>query len=132
MAVNIMSICNSVSNLIESVRPPATPIPPSILAIGAIYRPGVSPMLVASNIIARQSEAGAPYGPMADGSKNISEAMERIRIEEIMKSLKFDSQVEIAIPPGGITIMATGANSGGPVTVTGVNTNFVQGFGIIQ
>lgn len=132
MTNGILSICNSVNNLIESVRPPATPIPAPILAIGAIYRPGISPMLVASNIISRQSEAGAPYGPMADGSKNVSEAMERIRVEEIIKALKYDSQIEIAIPPGGITVTATGANSGGPVTVVGMNTNFVQGFGIIQ
>lgn len=129
---NILSICNSVSGLIESVRPPASPIPAPILALGAVLRPGVSPMIVASQIIARQTEAGAPIGAMADGSKNISEAMERIRVEEIMKALKFDAQVEVAIPPGGIMFLGQGSNGGGPMVVNGMNINFVKAFGIIQ
>lgn len=130
--MDVLSICNNVSSVIESVRPPATPLPTPILAMGAIVRPGISPMLVASNIIARQSEAGAPYGAMADGSKNVAEAMERIRVEEIINAIKFDTQVQIAIPPGFITFLGTGANGGGPVTVTGMNVNYVQGFGILQ
>ena len=130
--MDILSICESVINLIEGARLPATSVPAPILAMGAISRCGVSPMLVASNIVARQSEAGAPYGPMADGSKNVSEAMERIRVEEIMKALKFDGRVEIAIPPGSVSIVATGGNGGGPVTVTGANVNFIKGYGLIQ
>lgn len=130
--MDVLSICESVTNLIESVRLPASPVPSPLLALGAINRSGVSPMLVASNIVARQSEAGAPYGPMADGSKNVAEAMERIRVEEIMKALRFDGRVEISIPPGMISFVGMGANSGGPVTVNGTNINFVQGFGIIQ
>lgn len=132
MAFNIMSICDSVSSVIESVRLPASQVPATLIAMGAIYRPGISPMIVASNIIARQSEAGAPYGPMPDGSKNIAEAMERIRIEEIVNALKFDAQVQVAIPPGAISITASGANAGGPVVCVGTNINAVKGVGIIN
>ncbi len=130
--MNISNICNTISNAIESIKLPATPIPPIILAMGGELRHGINPSMVAANIIQRQSEAGAPYGPSADGSANISEAMEVIRVEEIMKALKYDSQIQVAIPPGSIKITATGANAGGPIVVQGTNTTVVNGYGIIQ
>lgn len=129
--MDISSICDSLNNVFESIRPPLTAVPPMLLASATIYRPGMSAMLIASNIIARQSEAGAPFGPNTDGSKNVAEAMERIRIEEIIKALKYDSQVQIAIPQGAIVFQGTGSNAGGPVTVTGVNIAPVTGTGII-
>lgn len=129
--MNILDICNTVTNAFESVRLPMNKIPATLIALGSVNRPGISPMLVASKIISRQSEAGAPYGPNSDGSANIAEAMERIRIEEIVNALKFDSMVQIAIPPGSIHIQANGANAGGPVSVVGTNINNVYGTGII-
>lgn len=129
--MNIRTICDSVSGVIESVRPPALQVPSSLINMGAIFRPGLSALITASKIIARQSEAGAPYGALADGSANIAEAMERIRVEEIINALKYDAQLQITIPPGGIAITATGANSAGPVTVQGTNTGLVKGIGII-
>lgn len=130
--MDISNICNAISKAIESIKLPATPIPPVILAMGGQLRPGINPSMVAANIIQRQSEAGAPYGPCADGSANIAEAMEVIRIEEIMKALKYDSQIQVAIPPGSINITAVGANAGGPIIVQGTNTTVVNGYGIIQ
>lgn len=127
--MDIMSICDSVTSVLESVRVPATILPAPLLYGGCMARPGVSPMLVTSNIISRQTEAGAPYGPNEDGSKNIAEAMEAIRIDEIMKAIHFDGQVQIAIPPGAIQFMGTGTCPTGPVTVTGFNVNFVSGVG---
>ena len=127
----ISEICNTVTTAFESVRAPMSDIPPMLVALGGIYRPGMSPMLIASRIIARQSEAGAPYGPNPDGSANVAEAMERIRIEEIVNALKFESKIQIAIPPGGIVVQANGANAGGPVVVVGTNVNNVTGTGII-
>ena len=38
------------------------PLPPQLLLIGAKLRPGLSPRNIASRIISRQSEAGAPVG----------------------------------------------------------------------
>ena len=57
--------------------------------------------------------------------------MEMIRVEEIMKGIRDDGQVQIAIPPGAIQFLGTGANSGGPVTVTGCNINFISGVGTL-
>ena len=129
MAVDISTICSSCITAFESVRIPATIMPSPLLYTGCLMKPGISPMMVTSNIITRQTEAGAPYGPNADGSKNVSEAMEMIRVEEIMKAVRDDGQVQVVIPPGTIQFLGTGANSGGPVTVTGTNLNFITGIG---
>lgn len=129
--MTLESICNSIEKLIKMARTPISYVPAVLLVCSAIQRPGLSAMIIASNIIRRQSEAGAPFGPSADGSENISEAMERIRVEEIVKALKMDSRVQVGIPIGGIKFTGTGANSGGPVVVTGFNINNAHGDGII-
>jgi hypothetical protein len=125
----IYGICRLLSETIESARVPATILPPTLTYAGGVCKPGLSPMLIASKIISRQAEAGAPYGPMADGSANVAEAMEAIRVEEIINAIHNDGQIQISIPPGGIMVTAMGGNAGGPVTVTGVSTNFVSGVG---
>ena len=129
--MTIQSICDSITKLINTARTPLNTIPAAILVCSAINRPGLSPMLIASNIIRRQSEAGAPFGAAADGSANIAEAMERIRVEEMVKALKMDAKVQVGIPIGGIQFTGTGANAGGPVVVKGFNINNAHGIGII-
>lgn len=129
--MSIESICNSISNVLEKARAPIATIPAILLICSAIKRPGLSAMMIASRIIKRQSEAGAPFGAAADGSANVAEAMERIRVEEMVNALKMESRVQIGIPIGGVQIMATGANSGGPVVVNGFNINMPHGDGIV-
>ena len=129
--MSIESICNSISNLIEKARAPLATIPSILLICSAIKRPGLSAMTIASRIIKRQSEAGAPFGAAADGTANVSEAMERIRVEEILYALKMESRVQVSIPIGGIQFMGTGANAGGPVVVNGFNINMPHADGII-
>ena len=130
-AYGIRKICDGIEKAIQYCRVPLTYIPAILLVCSAIQRPGLSAMVIASNIIRRQSEAGAPFGPAADGSANVSEAMERIRVEEMVKALKLDARVQIGIPIGGIMITGTGANAGGPVQITGFNINPAHGDGII-
>lgn len=127
----IKTICNLVTQTIESVRIPATILPAAVIYMGSLGKPGISPMLVASKIISRQSEAGAPYGPMADGTANVAEAMESIRVDEIIKAIRNDGQIQVSFPPGSIQIMGVGANAGGPVSVTGSNINFASGVGTL-
>lgn len=130
--MGIEQICNGISKVLEKVRVPFTYIPATILVCSSIKRPGLSAMLIASNIIKRQSEAGAPFGPAADGSANVAEAMERIRVEEMVKALKMDARIQVGIPIGGIQIQATGANAGGPVASVGFNINNAHGDGILN
>lgn len=108
-----------------------TPIPPPLLLVGARNRSGLSAKSIASRIISRQSEAGAPVGPLADGSKNISEAMEVIRVEEIVNALITEAKIEIAIPPG-VPITGVGGNVGGPVIIQGATTSYGSGVGVIS
>ena len=129
--MTIQSICSSITNLINAARTPMNLIPGAIIACSCIIRPGLSPMLIASNIIRRQSEAGAPFGAAADGSANVAEAMERIRVEEMVKALKMDALVQTAIPIGGIQFSGVGINKGGPVVVKGFNTNAPRAIGLI-
>lgn len=128
--MNITEICNSITNAINKVRAPLAKVPALLLVASTINRPGLSPMTIASRIIKRQAEAGAPYGPAADGTPNIAEAMEVIRIEEIIYALKMESVIQIGIPIGGIQVMTTGANAGGAIVTQGYNTNMVKGTGI--
>lgn len=128
--MNIESICNAINNAIDKSMSAAATIPATLLYYSSVKRPGLSAMLIASRIIKRQQEAGAPFGPAADGSANVQEAMERIRAEEYVNALKMESRVQVSIPIGGIRIMATGANSAGPVVSNGYNINFVHGDGI--
>jgi len=127
----IKKICDGIEKAIKYCRVPLTYIPAAMLVCSAVQRPGLSAMLIASNIIRRQSEAGAPFGPSADGSANVSEAMERIRVEEMVKALKLDARIQIGIPIGGIQITGTGSNAGGPVQITGFNINPAHGDGIL-
>lgn len=118
--------------VVELARPPLIDIPPIIMVCSAIRRPGLSAQTLASNIIRRQAEAGAPVGPAADGTQNIAEAMEVIRAEEYVKAFKMNARVDIAIPAGAIKIMAEGANAAGPVVVYGQSIAPVSGNGIIR
>lgn len=110
---------------------PSTPLPPPLIYVGAQTRQGLSSQQIASRIISRQQEAGAPVGTLPDGSDNVSERMEKIRIEEITNAILTESKMDIVIPPG-IPITGIGSNAGGPVVIQGATTNFASGKGIIS
>lgn len=129
--MTIEKISSAINNLINKARAPIATVPAILLVCSSIKRPGLSPIITAANIIRRQAEAGAPIGSAADGSSNISEAMERIRVEEIFKAIKMDSRVQVGFPLGAIRIMGVGSNGGGPVTINGFNVNIPHGDGII-
>jgi len=111
---------------------PVTPLPPPLLMVGAQLRPGLSTSDIASRIISRQSEAGLVVGDVFADGPNKSEAMELIRIEEIINSLQTEGKIEIAIPPGvGVAAIGVG-NLGAPVVVQGVTTTIASGSGVMR
>jgi len=128
----------SIGNLIKIILAafimpsiPATPIPPPLLLLGANTRSGLSARNVAARIISRQSDAGAPVGANNDGTPNVYEAMEVIRMEEIINALITEAKIEIIIPPG-TPITGVGGNVGGPVVVQGATTSYGKGNGVIR
>jgi hypothetical protein len=107
-------------------------IPSILLVCSAIQMPGVSAKSIAANIIKRQGEAGAPLGAAADGSQNISEAMEVIRVEEIVKGFKQMGRIDSAIPIGALQVAGTVQTAAGPGTFQGFNINNAGIFGILR
>jgi len=132
MAFSIQAISQAIEKAITAARAPLTKIPGIILVCSAIQRPGLSASTIAANIIKRQSEAGAPVGRAADGSQNIAEAMEVIRVEELIKALKMDARVDVAIPLGAIQVGGTVQTAAGPGTFSGTNINIPDFHGILR
>lgn len=128
---SLTSIFDVISSVLDASRTPPPEIPSILLLAGAKLRPGLSPILIASKIISRQAEAGAPVGVLPSGGRNISEAMEVIRVEEIIDALQSDARIDIAINPG-IPLTAQGANAGGPVLSIGQTIGIGSGNGIIR
>lgn len=121
--INVEKICAGIESLISTIRIPIPEIPAALIACSAINRPGISPMLMASEIIRRQPEAGAPFGPLPSGRPNVAEAMERIRCEVIANAIKRDLKVQTVIKPGDIAIQ----NVDGTI---GTNIGFIKATGI--
>jgi hypothetical protein len=107
-----------------------TVIPPPLIMAGGSMKPGMSPRNIAARIISRQESAGAPMGPLPDGSNNVSEQMEIIRVEEIINAIITEAKIDVVIPPG---IPVTGVGVGvGVVTIEGTTTMYASGNGVIR
>jgi hypothetical protein len=130
--MGIQQIASTIEKLLTQARAPLTMIPSILLVCSAIQMPGVSAKSIAANIIKRQGEAGAPLGAAADGSQNISEAMEVIRVEEIVKGFKQMGRIDSAIPIGALQVAGTVQTAAGPGTFQGFNINNAGIFGIIR
>ena len=128
---NIGTIFSTITNMLNAYRTPPPEIPSLLLLTGAKLRPALSQTLIAAKIISRQNEAGAPAGVLPSGGRNIMEAMEVIRIQEIINAIQTDARIDIAVAPG-ITLEANGANGGGPIAVLGMTTGIGAGTGIIR
>lgn len=124
--ISVQEICKNIENLISKVRIPFPSVPAVLIACSVIKRPGLSAMMMASEIIRRQAEAGAYFGKLPDGSDNIMEAMERIRCEVIVNAIKNDLKVEASINPGSIIIQAPNG------ATLGTNMSFVKAEGIAE
>ena len=129
--MSIEQICNAINNAIDQARKPLATIPSILLICSAIKRPGLSAMLIASKIIRRAAEKGIPTGTAADGSANLWLSLEAIRAEEYVSAIKLDSRVQASLPIGGMQVMASGSNSGGPLVATGFNVNMPHVDGIV-
>lgn len=130
---NISKVLEIINSAMKIPRQPSTPLPPPLIMSGAKLRPGISSKEITGNIISRQSEAGAPVGDATfDSTENISESMERIRVEEIVNAVLTQAKVDVVIPPG-VQVSTVGiGNYGAPVISQGATTNMAIGDGIIR
>ena len=128
----INTIAQGIENAFKTVRPALQSIPPLLLLVGVIQRPGLSAIALTSAIIRRLPEAGIETGVNADGSPNKINQFVRVLCEEIVTEIKDNAKVTCVLQPGTINSIGTGANAGGPVVVTSYNTIPVNTMGIIE
>ena len=74
---------------------------------------------------------GVIIGENDDGSDNISEKMEFIRVKAICEAIISDARITIINLPGQ-QITATGGNAGGPVQVYGTSLTTSTGYGVMS
>ena len=127
----ITDVVKLLKNLIKFNKTPVQPLPLPLILTGVPRRSGLSAIDISNKIISRKGEAGLPIGPLANGEQNPEEILTRIIVEEIINAIQQDGVVTVAIPPGA-TILAQGANGGGPVIVTGSTTSIHKAYGVIQ
>lgn len=129
--INIDDVIQIVLAVIKSIKTPAIPIDPNLIASGGFLKPGMSAKEMARKIIERQQDAGVPIGNLPSGAENIAEKMERIRMEVITESLLENLKISVVIPPG-TPIVATGASPTGPVVVAGATTGLSIGTAVVS
>ena len=131
--MNVMGIVDNISAFMKKwVSIPLVPLPAIMVVCASVRRPGLSPMLISSRIISRQSEFGARVGVNIDGSPNMGNQLIRVMVEEIIRGIKMEGKVTVAVPPGGITTVGTGENGGGPMVVTSNNVTATNFTGVLQ
>lgn len=112
---NPKSILNGLLNLFKVPKSLPQTIPPQLI-LASKSRPGLSPSLLASRVIQRQSEAGLNVGPLPSGKESSAEIMERIRMEEIVNAITTEMRIDIAVTPGGQSVVS---GTAGPIPVVG-------------
>lgn len=128
----INKIADGIEKAFSTVRAPLQIIPPILLICEVYQRPGLSAIALASSIIKRLPEAGIETGVNNDGSPNKINQFVRILSEEIIQEIKDNARVTCVVESGTINSLGTGANAGGPVVVTSVNTIPINVMGIIE
>ena len=94
-------------------------------------RPGLSSEILSSSIISRFPEAGIPTGPLVGGATNVFENFVKILCEEVVDAIQNDLRVDVVVDPG-ITLTATGGNTGGPVASAGATIVTGTGIGVAR
>lgn len=129
---SITSILNIILSAFNIPKQPVTPLPPPLLLVGAKLRPGITASEIASRIISRQSEGGLVVGDVFGDGPNTAEAMELIRVEEIVNAILTEAKIEVVIPPGVAVSTVGVGNLGIPVISQGATTNIAVGSGVIR
>lgn len=130
--MNILSITNTIKALFEKTRTAAPKIPPMLMAIGGVNRPGLSTQESVGKIVRALKKHGIPTGAAKDGSENKTVAVVIAIVEEIYRALHEDVNIQIALQPSALNIITYGTNEGGPMLSKGSNINFAEGTAIIQ
>ena len=127
--MSIDTIADKIKSLVETARKPFPKFPAIIMICSCIKKPGLSSILSIANIVASNLKIGIPTGKNPDGSPNLVNAFVGNVVEEVVRAIQEDMQVQVAFKPGDIEI--TGTTTDGKAIV-GTNLNFpgTQGGGV--
>ena len=114
ISTTIKTIIDVLKNGFKNQQPPQTP-PAPLIAIGSEFKPGLSAIDIAGQIIDKKKRYGIPTTPLPSGAPNLDLIMETIRVETIIENLKKNASIVVATKPGDIQTVGYG---------TSVNNNF--------
>ena len=119
--MNIKDVVKNIKDMFSGAVSPAQGLPALLLYCTSLKRTGASPMEMTSDAIQEYAKLGIPVGPNADGTPNLHNAETFVMFNTICKHFGLNGVSQGTIPAGGITVVGTGGNAGGPVTVTCTN-----------
>lgn len=129
---SISGVLNVILSAFSIPEKPVEPLPPPLIMTGAKLRPGLSAQGLAAQVISKQSNAGRVVGDVFADGPNVEEAMELIRVQEVINALLTEAKIDVVIPPGiSVTTVGVG-NLGAPVASQGATTTMGIGDGIIR
>lgn len=128
----IQKIADGILKSFDAMRPALNTIPPLLLICELYRRPGLSAIALTAAIISRLPEAGIDTGKNPDGSENKVNQFVKIMCEEFIKEIKDNARVTTVIEPGSVIGTGTGANAGGPIVVSTINTMIGKTVGLIE
>ena len=110
------SILNGLLSLFRIPTTTSGSVAPKQLILASKARPGLSAKSMAANVIQRQAEAGLNVGPLGTGEISPAEIMEKIRMEEVVKAITTQMKIDLAVTPGGTSVVS---GTAGPIPVVG-------------
>lgn len=114
-------IIKKINGVFDKVMTPARTLPKLLLLCTILKRPGASAMNAAARIIHNNGALGIETSDGPDGSKNLINSFTYNIVKEVFREIKLHGVIHSVIPMGAIQMTGTGANAGGPVTVTSMN-----------
>lgn len=119
--MNITEIVRNIKDMFTGAVSPAEGLPALLVYCTSLKRSGASPMEMTSDALQEFAKMGLPIGPNSDGSQNLHNLETYVIFNTICKHFGLNGVSQGTIPAGGITVVGTGGNAGGPVTVTCTN-----------
>lgn len=128
----IEKISNTIGHALQNLRKPAQAVPPILLACDVDQRPGMSAIALTAAILAEFEKEGIPTGANEDGTPNLIAQTEYARARALINHIQTCAVVNTVLKPETVNIIGTGANAGGPMTVTSRNLGYTTHNGAVR
>lgn len=107
--LGLESVTNAIRDLFDTkLRKAANVIPGIIMICSLAKRPGLSTIISFGNIIQDLAKSGIPTDPLPDGTPNLMNKLVHSIVHETFRAMKEDANIQVALAPGSVNIVATG------------------------